>query len=353
MAKQTINLGTSANKGDGDPLRTAFDKVNDNFDELYARDLNTDAQTLSLDGDVLSISDGNSVTITHPTVPTATSDLTNDSGFITLVDIPTDLTGSVFADDSTLLVDGVAGKIVGSVETDIITGTGDTGSEGESLELRGGTNTTSDNGGWLIASGGNGTETSPGVYSGNGAPAFFTSGDGLQGGDVTVFAGSSTSTEIGTTGGDVNIRGGNATGSGSTGGDVVISAGVGDSINGDIKIGTSNTLSIQIGESAGVSSIGIGKIGNTTTNIYGDAVFREGDIEFSSSAITFGTAVDGDTPSIDFTGATVTGLTAAPNNITNESDTGSTVLAEGDTMTRDFLSVRVVDDAGDVDVQIK
>lgn len=38
MAKQTINLGTSANKGDGDPLRTAFDKVNDNFDELYASD---------------------------------------------------------------------------------------------------------------------------------------------------------------------------------------------------------------------------------------------------------------------------------------------------------------------------
>lgn len=38
MAKQTVNLGTSANKGDGDPLRTAFDKVNDNFDELYTAD---------------------------------------------------------------------------------------------------------------------------------------------------------------------------------------------------------------------------------------------------------------------------------------------------------------------------
>ena len=38
MAKQIINLGTSANKGDGDPLRTAFDKVNDNFDELYTAD---------------------------------------------------------------------------------------------------------------------------------------------------------------------------------------------------------------------------------------------------------------------------------------------------------------------------
>lgn len=36
MAKQTINIGSTANDGTGDPLRTAFDKVNDNFDELYA-----------------------------------------------------------------------------------------------------------------------------------------------------------------------------------------------------------------------------------------------------------------------------------------------------------------------------
>ena len=35
MAKQTVNLGSSANDGTGDPLRTAFDKINDNFDELY------------------------------------------------------------------------------------------------------------------------------------------------------------------------------------------------------------------------------------------------------------------------------------------------------------------------------
>lgn len=36
MAKQTINIGTIADDGTGDPLRTAFDKTNDNFDELYA-----------------------------------------------------------------------------------------------------------------------------------------------------------------------------------------------------------------------------------------------------------------------------------------------------------------------------
>jgi len=35
MAKQSINIGASANDGTGDSLRSAFDKVNDNFNELY------------------------------------------------------------------------------------------------------------------------------------------------------------------------------------------------------------------------------------------------------------------------------------------------------------------------------
>lgn len=35
MAKQTIDIGAIADDGTGDPLRTAFDKTNDNCDELY------------------------------------------------------------------------------------------------------------------------------------------------------------------------------------------------------------------------------------------------------------------------------------------------------------------------------
>lgn len=38
MAKQTINIGTTANDGTGDQLRSAFDKINDNFTELYTDD---------------------------------------------------------------------------------------------------------------------------------------------------------------------------------------------------------------------------------------------------------------------------------------------------------------------------
>lgn len=36
MAKQVIGIGSTANDGTGDPIRTAMDKVNDNFTELYA-----------------------------------------------------------------------------------------------------------------------------------------------------------------------------------------------------------------------------------------------------------------------------------------------------------------------------
>ena len=36
MAKQTIDIGTTANDGTGDSLRTGAIKINENFDELYA-----------------------------------------------------------------------------------------------------------------------------------------------------------------------------------------------------------------------------------------------------------------------------------------------------------------------------
>ena len=38
MTQQVINIGTSANDGTGDPLRTAFNKINTNFTELYSKD---------------------------------------------------------------------------------------------------------------------------------------------------------------------------------------------------------------------------------------------------------------------------------------------------------------------------
>ena len=67
MAKQAIGIGTSANDGTGDPLRTAMDKTNDNFNEGYA--LFGDGSTLALSGDV-SVSAG-AVTIANDAVENA------------------------------------------------------------------------------------------------------------------------------------------------------------------------------------------------------------------------------------------------------------------------------------------
>jgi hypothetical protein len=36
MTRQLINIGTTANDGAGDPLRIAFNKINNNFTELYS-----------------------------------------------------------------------------------------------------------------------------------------------------------------------------------------------------------------------------------------------------------------------------------------------------------------------------
>ena len=60
MAKQVINIGTTANDGTGETVRSAFDKVNDNFTELYDNDaadvdsVNGQTGTVSLDSDDIS-----------------------------------------------------------------------------------------------------------------------------------------------------------------------------------------------------------------------------------------------------------------------------------------------------------
>lgn len=63
MAKQTINVGTTANDRTGDPLRIAFQKTNSNFTELYT-------------------------VVENVEVPTNLSELNNDVGFVTANSIP-------------------------------------------------------------------------------------------------------------------------------------------------------------------------------------------------------------------------------------------------------------------------
>ena len=82
MAQQVINIGTAANDGSGDPLRQAFDKINDNFSELYSRgaagsnfDLSdNDIEATNSNGGINLIPNGTGkVTVEDDTLTIATS----------------------------------------------------------------------------------------------------------------------------------------------------------------------------------------------------------------------------------------------------------------------------------------
>ena len=65
MAKQTIGIGAAPNDGNGDPLRDAFDKTNDNFNELYLTNvvhINSASDFPAAVGGVRELGTGTSVT---------------------------------------------------------------------------------------------------------------------------------------------------------------------------------------------------------------------------------------------------------------------------------------------------
>ena len=125
MSKQIVNVGSSPNFGDGDPLRTAFRKVNENFDELYAGNFAAPDQTSSnLVPSINATYDLGSATNNWADLHVADFIYLNgarleinSAGSLLVDGLPTtqDLVGSVFADDSTLLVDGVNGTIPGYI----------------------------------------------------------------------------------------------------------------------------------------------------------------------------------------------------------------------------------------------
>jgi hypothetical protein len=59
MSQQTINIGATANDGTGDQLRTAFDKVNDNFVEIYTELGGASLSNVKITGNTISTDDTN------------------------------------------------------------------------------------------------------------------------------------------------------------------------------------------------------------------------------------------------------------------------------------------------------
>ena len=110
MAKQTINIGSAANDGTGDGLRTSFTKINSNFTELY--NFNS---SLSIPTDISQLTDtthllsqggsGNSLVNGNYTLSLSSSD-----GSLTLPN-----GGQIIDfDGTTILVNTNGGSIIGS-----------------------------------------------------------------------------------------------------------------------------------------------------------------------------------------------------------------------------------------------
>jgi len=121
MAQQTINIGTTANDGTGDPLRTAFDKVNSNFTELYNDESQGEVNSI-IAGDGISVdtATGN-VTVTNTI--TNNNQLTNGAGYVdgsgTANKLPK-FTDSDTIGNSTITDDGTNVSITGDFTADAI-----------------------------------------------------------------------------------------------------------------------------------------------------------------------------------------------------------------------------------------
>lgn len=73
MAQKTINIGSTDYAGDGESLRTAFSKVNDNFDELYVNI----GGVQSFDGDYNSLTNKPDLSVYALTANTFNGDYNN------------------------------------------------------------------------------------------------------------------------------------------------------------------------------------------------------------------------------------------------------------------------------------
>ena len=102
MAKQVINIGQNANDSTGDALRTAFEKCNNNFSDLYSDDA----------GDVGSFTNANGTYVSAATVNTAaTGAVTTGVIDLSAVDGTSDLTTRFLSKDNTWdVIDRITGS---------------------------------------------------------------------------------------------------------------------------------------------------------------------------------------------------------------------------------------------------
>ena len=126
MSKQTINTGSSELAGDGESIRSAFNKVNDNFDELYSA-LGLDTPPLNLgafefSGSTISTTDSSLITIDQAT--TISSDLNVGGDILPNRDLggnlgsPSQQWNSLYVSNNTIFINNVP---LGITDTNVLT----------------------------------------------------------------------------------------------------------------------------------------------------------------------------------------------------------------------------------------
>jgi hypothetical protein len=135
MTKQTVNIGSNANDGSGDNLRTAFRKINDNFAELYGDDSSSDtfSSPQITTPTITGLTTIDSINIKNNTITTNASNAdleldasgTGDIELLTDTNITgaLDVTGAVTLDTSLTLS---AGATITEFATSTALGTSDT-----------------------------------------------------------------------------------------------------------------------------------------------------------------------------------------------------------------------------------
>ena len=129
MAKQIINLGSAVGAGDGESLRDAFQKANENFDEVYAlseaNDLSSVSQNIipsanevyNLGSPTRKFKDlylsGNTIYLGEGQISIGQDGTIEFSGDVRQVElIQKDIVGDVFSEDSTLVINGGTGHVL-------------------------------------------------------------------------------------------------------------------------------------------------------------------------------------------------------------------------------------------------
>lgn len=120
MTQEIINIGAQANDGEGDPLRTAFAKINNNFTQLFGTGWAT-TESVTLDDTTQSIFTVDATLFTQAQFQiNSVNPATNDSQNVTLTAaISNDLTSVKFTAHGTLIN---GSPVVSNYDMDIVDG---------------------------------------------------------------------------------------------------------------------------------------------------------------------------------------------------------------------------------------